>query len=129
MTRAVRCPSCHANFETARRFQMACASCGYEWEEESHRTTGDKVGDVVAELPQRVGFAIIWAGLLVFLCAVFGWIGYLLLGAAQRNAANAAFAVLFLVVAGGLMFGTVWTRSGNRRGPWAWFNERWFWRR
>src|SRR5581483_10630225 len=36
VTRVVRCPRCQQFFSTARRWQLACPECGYEWEEENH---------------------------------------------------------------------------------------------
>ena len=45
LSRTLRCPRCHQQFETMRRFRVACTECGHEWEEESHRTTADNIAD------------------------------------------------------------------------------------
>jgi hypothetical protein len=64
------CPKCRQKFETVRRFWMACPECGYEWEEESHRTTADTISEARSEVVGYVFMAVGWDMLLAFIGAV-----------------------------------------------------------
>src|SRR5437588_12703531 len=67
--REVQCPHCLQSFETARRWQMSCPSCGYEWEEISKRTMGDRWADLRRSMAESLALGMLWTG-VAFLAIV-----------------------------------------------------------
>jgi len=70
LSRTLRCPKCRQQFETMRRFRLACPECGHEWEEQSHLTTSDKLADARSQVGEYLFMAIAWAIFLAFIAVV-----------------------------------------------------------
>ena len=55
---------------TMRRWQMACAKCGYEWDEAVNLSAADRREAFREELPETAAFGCLWVGFLLFLLAI-----------------------------------------------------------
>lgn len=71
--RLVRCPTCRGEFETPRRWQLACPECGNEWDEENHYKAGQ---DLRTDIPQYLVLGFLWAGALAIVAVILGFSGY-----------------------------------------------------
>jgi hypothetical protein len=70
LSRTLRCPKCRQQFETMRRFRLACPECGHEWAEESHLTASDKLADARSQIGEYLFMLLSWAILLAFIAMV-----------------------------------------------------------
>jgi predicted anti-sigma-YlaC factor YlaD len=96
--RLVMCPKCRQRFETMRRFQMACTACGYEWEEESKLSAGDKFERFRTDAGEYLFMWACWAGMgaLVLMVASIFVIGFLRL--VERRGVGTALPLVLVAI-------------------------------
>jgi rubredoxin len=70
LSRVVYCPQCGQAMQTMRRWQMACAKCGYEWDESSSPSAADRREAFREELPATAAFGCLWVGFLLCAAAI-----------------------------------------------------------
>ena len=120
--RLIMCPQCHQRFETMRRFQMVCTECGYEWEEESQLSTGDRFSRFTSDAGEYVFMWAAWAvmGAVALFVASFFVIGFI--SVVERRGIGTAMPLLLLAVVVALVVAAV------MRPMFEWQERMMFWR-
>jgi hypothetical protein len=115
ITRTIRCPHCRREFSTARRWQLACPACAYEWDEENHYKAGQ---DLKTDAPQYLVLGILWAVAIAMMTVVLGAAGYFVwwligqdAGAALSLGALLALATICMVVIHPRSRSSIWAPS------------------
>jgi hypothetical protein len=104
LSRTLRCPKCHQQFETMRRFRVVCTECGHEWEEVSVLTREDRIADAREELGQTLVMGFMWAGLICMLTVLVGSLIYGAVMATGQPFFGFILGGLFVLCGGGAIF-------------------------
>lgn len=98
--RSMTCPSCTSAFESMRRFQLQCPSCGHAWMERSNRN----LIDWLREQPANLAGGLIWVVPVICLAVFVLWIVAALVINTQRQSLWYTLEIALIV---GVLFGAI----------------------